>query len=261
VSSLCRARGWRLSTQEPQSQAAIGAAAFTVLVTKIYFVRHGESVANAGGVTMEHALIPLSSLGRAQAEAIATVLAIQPSRVLVSKFVRARETAQPFCARAGAQAEVHPLLHEFSALDPATIECMTGEQRRPIANAYWQAADPSARMGSAAETFLEFDARVADFLQELATLPDGCVLFGHGIWLGLLCWKLLGFTASDEQGMRAFRKFQTGLPLPNGAIYVIESCGPESWRFSGDEIAMRKIAAVRPPPADGEQRSGIGRMN
>jgi broad specificity phosphatase PhoE len=32
-------------------------------MTRITFVRHGQSVANAGGVTMEHALIPPSPLG------------------------------------------------------------------------------------------------------------------------------------------------------------------------------------------------------
>ena len=188
-------------------------------MTRIYFVRNGESVANAGGVTMDHAVIPLSPLGLVQAQAITTVLDVVPSKVLVSAYTRARQTAQPFCDKAGCQAEVHPLLHEFSALDPALVEGMTGEQRRPITATYWHTADPAVRMGDQAETFLEFNSRVSDFVAELAALPDRCVLFGHGIWFGLLAWRLLWFGASDSHGMKGFRGFQLGLPMPNCAVY------------------------------------------
>ena len=216
-------------------------------MTRIYFVRHGQSVANAGGVTMEHAAIPLSALGAAQATALARFIEVRPSRVFVSKYARAQATARPFCEKVGHSAEVHPLLHEFSALDPAMLEGMTGEQRRPIANAYWQAGDPGVRMGPQAETFLEFDARVTAFMSEMPRLPDQCVLFGHGIWFGLLCWKLLGFGAADSPDMKAFRRFQTGLPMPNCAVYALDRSATGSWRWQLDERTMRGIAAVRLP--------------
>ena len=41
----------------------------------VYCVCHGQSVANAGGVTMEQAAIPLSTLGMAQAAALPEVFA------------------------------------------------------------------------------------------------------------------------------------------------------------------------------------------
>lgn len=214
-------------------------------MARIYFIRHGESVANAGGVTMAHAIIPLSPLGVAQAATVADILDVEPSKVLVSKYLRARDTAQPFCDKVGCPADVHPLLHEFSALDAATLEGMTGAQRRPIADAYWKTADPGVRMGPQADTFLEFNVRVAEFMAELPRLPDQCVLFGHGIWFGLLCWKLLGFSADDSQGMKAFRRFQTGLPMPNGAVYVLEGSRTRRWSWHADEWAMRQVAAVR----------------
>ena len=44
----------------------------------IYFVRHGQSTANAGGVTMAHAEIPLTTLGRWQAALVATLLDVEP---------------------------------------------------------------------------------------------------------------------------------------------------------------------------------------
>ena len=62
-----------------------------------YFIRHGESVSNAGGMTMEHGLIPLSDKGKYQAEIVAETLNIAPSQVLVSEFIRTHQTAQPGC--------------------------------------------------------------------------------------------------------------------------------------------------------------------
>ena len=209
----------------------------------IWFVRHAQSTTNAGGVTIEHAQIPLTALGRAQAATLAEILAlqVQPKQVLTSSYLRAIETARPFCKATGCQPETHPLLHEFSTFDPALLEGMMGEQRRPIAQAYWQQADPEARHGPGAETFLEFEARVAGFLELLPALPDRTVLFGHGMWFGLLCWKLLGFSAQNAEGMRAFRRFQMALPLPNGAVYTLEQTNSGGWHLQADEQLMRQL--------------------
>jgi broad specificity phosphatase PhoE len=92
---------------------------------------------------------------------------------------------------------------------------MTGAERGPLAAAYWQQADPALRSGVRGETFAEFDARVTAFMGELDQLPDPTVAFGHGMWMALLLWKLLGFSAEDSVGMQAFRRFQIGLPMPN----------------------------------------------
>lgn len=230
-------------------------------MTTVYCVRHGQSTANAGGVTMEHAAIPLSRLGIAQAEALAGLLDAEPSRILVSNYVRALATAAPYCARVGRQAEVHPLLHEFSALDTDQLQGMMGVQRRPLADAYWAAADPRLRSGPKPETFAEFSARVDAFVLELAALPDRSVLVGHGIWFGLLFWKLMGFTADESAGMRAFRRFQTSLPMPNCAVYELD--GPHRghrWNLRADEAAMRAIAGMEVPagsrPLDASASSG-----
>ena len=96
----------------------------------IYFVRHGESVSNAGGITMEHAKIPLTPRGYAQAIAVAGQLPAKPVRVLSSAFLRARETAKPYSERVGVMVEVQPLLNEFSAIDPSLLHGMNGAQRR-----------------------------------------------------------------------------------------------------------------------------------
>lgn len=205
-------------------------------MSTLYFVRHGESTANAGGVTMPHAKIPLSSWGLEQAQLLSSLLNIKPARVLTSSYLRARQTASPLCAKADVAPQVHPLLHEFSALDSDLIAGMLGAQRRPIADAYWQVSDPAARHGPQAETFAEFNDRVAGFIAELPALPDQTVLFGHGIWFGLLCWLLLGFEAEDSTGMREFRTFQRAMEMPNCAVYSLDSSESGEWTWQSLDI-------------------------
>ncbi|MDR0576811.1 MAG: histidine phosphatase family protein [Candidatus Accumulibacter sp.] len=212
----------------------------------LYFVRHGQSQANAGAVTQAHADIPLTELGRRQAEALAPLLPPDPARVLCSPFLRARQTARPYCAKREISPGDCPLLREFETIDPDLIAGMTGEQRRPVVDAYWNEADPCKRMGAQAETFVEFSGRVQDFMEtELPRLPNATVLFGHGMWIGMMAWKLLGFGSTGSSEMRGFRRFQLGLPMPNGALYELRELSPRQWGLRVDARAMRILLAVR----------------
>lgn len=212
---------------------------------KITFVRHGQSTANAGGLTVEHHAIPLSSQGELQAEALATLLPENPSMIVTSSFHRARQTAAPYEKRVGLSASDHPLLHEFDNFDLALIAGMNGAQREPLREAYWQESNPNKRMGDAAETFAEFDQRVTEFMPFPQRLPDQAILFGHGMWIGMLIWKLLGFSSSDSLGMKTFRRFQLGLPMPNCAVYHLTENAQGHWSVRVDEVIMRKILAIK----------------
>ena len=121
---------------------------------------------------------------------------------------------------------------------------MNGAQREPLREAYWLAADPNQRMGEAAETFTEFDQRVAAFMPHLQELPDQTIVFGHGMWIGMLIWKLLGFSSSDCLGMKTFRRFQMGLPMPNCAVYYFRENASGHWSVRADETIMRQIQTV-----------------
>lgn len=201
---------------------------------RIYFVRHGESLANAGGITMENAAIPLSEQGQRQAEAVADLLPREPALVLVSPMLRTQQTAEPYCRRRGAQPTVQPTLAEFSMICATLIAGFSGEQRRPVAEAYWADADPWKRLGPNADTFIEFDARVGDFIDLMPELPDGTVIFGHGIWFALLQWRLLGMRSQDAPGMKAFRHFQQGFSVPNCAVFCLRWQG---LRWSTERVA------------------------
>lgn len=198
----------------------------------VYFVRHGESQSNAGGITMPHADIPLTAAGRLQAIELADRLPARPARILASPFLRAVDTARPYAERTAVAVELRPLLHEFDMIDPALIAGMDQSQRRPISDGFWQQADPRAQLGENAESFTAFAGRVTSFMSgSLVSLPDNTVCFGHGIWIGMLAWQLLGFPVATSDDMRRFRRFQSGLPLPNGVVYVLRELSPGQWAF------------------------------
>ncbi|WP_211454226.1 histidine phosphatase family protein [Collimonas antrihumi] len=212
---------------------------------KLTFIRHAESVANAGGVTMPHDAIPLSDLGRLQARELATALDVTPATVLVSSFIRTHQTAQPYCERFDVCPKVCPHLNEFSVIDPALIDGLDGAQRKPFVKAYWDDPNIHRRIGANADTFAEFDARVIAFMAGMDDLPDASVIFGHGIWFGLLLWRLLGYTADDAAGMRSFRHFQLGFPMPNCAAFTLTQIERGHWSVRASSSLALRISNVR----------------
>ena len=213
----------------------------------ITFIRHAESIANAGGITMPHDAIPLSVLGHRQAAALAAALNVEPSTVFVSRFIRTHETATPFCNRHALTPQIHHSLHEFSVIDPVLIEGMDGAQRKPFVKDYWDNPDPHRRLGKNADTFAEFEARVRSFMVNMETMQEGTVVFGHGIWFGLLHWLSLGYRVSDTGEMRSFRRFQQALPMPNCATFTLTHAGGQRWSIQADTALMHRIAAVKIP--------------
>ena len=195
----------------------------------LYFIRHGESLANAGGISMAHESIPLSEVGQQQAHRVAQTLAVKPTQVLVSELIRTQQTARPYCDKHQINHQMNPLLNEFHVISHELIEGMTGEQRRPIAQAYWTQGDVNLRMGIQADTFTEFRERVDGFIDAMPTLAHHTIIFGHGIWFSLLMWRLMGFEAHDKQNMLAFRRFQSSLPMPNGMTYALHTMDGQHW--------------------------------
>ena len=211
-------------------------------------VRHGQSLANIGGLTMENRHIPLTDRGHQQATLVAELLPSDPDEVLASPFERAIHTSEPYCRRVGVQPTLVHQLHEFDTIDPALLTGMTGEQRRPIAEAYWAEADPGKRMGPRAETFHEFALRVQWFRETLMPgLPRQVVAFGHGMWTAMMAWQVLGFPIESPAAMKAFRGFQLGLPMPNTAVYHFKEIAPDVWRLEVDAGALIQ-ATLAPPP-------------
>ena len=87
------------SFSDPQAEMALGAAALLLAIAyisrprRIYFVRHGQTEANAKRIRQDDKG-PLSAIGRAQAKSTAAYLARFPIKAMVaSPYERAAETA------------------------------------------------------------------------------------------------------------------------------------------------------------------------
>lgn len=206
--------------------------------SQVIFIRHAQSVSNAGWLTMPHKDIPLTEKGHQQAAALAASLDVAPAVVLVSEMVRTHQTAAPYCARFGVTPLQHAGLNEFSIIDSDLIAGMDGPQRRLFVRDYWDDPDPHRRWGETADTFFEFESRVRDFIRNLDSLADSTVIFGHGIWLGMLHWLLLGYKTRDADDMRAFQRFRHALPMPNCAAFGAERTGSTGWKMQSVDLTI-----------------------
>lgn len=166
---------------------------------KVVLIRHGESVANAGLPTSDPASIPLTENGRQQAEQIAEKMTIVPDLIIVSPYLRAKQTAEPVIKRfPQAKVECWPEVREFTYLSPASCAGTTTEDRKERVKSFWQAADPCYVDGEGAESFSQFVQRVDYVLQKLGDVSAKNILvFTHGQFMRAL---------ESEYGDRSFRK-------------------------------------------------------
>jgi 2,3-bisphosphoglycerate-dependent phosphoglycerate mutase len=179
------------------------------VVTRVLLVRHGESVANAGGRTTDHVFNPLTELGHTQAKKLADHLDCRPTLFVVSPFQRAQQTAEPLRERfPDVPVEEWPI-HEFTFLEPSRYSNSTEEERHPHVKAYWERQDPGFADGPGAESFTQFLDRARDAILRLAKAsPGGCVvLFTHGFFMQAFRLALLFPKATDAELRLNFLRF------------------------------------------------------
>ena len=186
-----------------------------------WLVRHDESAANAGAVTADPASIPLTEAGRDQARAIATMITRRPDLIVVSPYLRTRQTAAPSLERfPDVPVETWPV-QEFTYLSPGRCVGTTAAQRRPLVEAYWQRCDASAVDGEGAESFTAMLQRVRALRERLATHPAGFILvFMHGQIMQGLRLLTLYPDLDDQMLMARFLAFDRQEPVRNGQILV-----------------------------------------
>ncbi|MDO4878045.1 MAG: histidine phosphatase family protein [Neisseria sp.] len=196
-----------------------------------YLIRHAHSEANGGGISRPDRLIALSQTGRRQAEKLARLLP-EPAAIFCSQLARTAETAAPYAEKWRQIPQILPQLNEFSCLAYEDVIGLDGTQRRPLADAFWQQADPKRRTVASEftlpDSFADFSQRVAAFRRLCDSLPDQSVCFTHGIWLAMLIWQLLGFGCETSADMRRFRSWQQKTPMPNTAAFALHTAS-DGW--------------------------------
>ena len=207
------------------------------MTATVRFIRHGESVANAGGVTAEPAGIALTALGREQAQAIARGLAAPPDLIITSPYIRARDTAAPTAARfPDVPVEVWPV-QEFSSLAVARCMNTTILQRRPWVNEHWAFADPTRVDGPGGESYAGLVDRVRAALKRLSELsPASVVVFSHGQFMKAVQWEIVaGSPPVTPETMCAFRAFHLAAPIANAEGFIAHWNG-ERWRMDQSRV-------------------------
>jgi broad specificity phosphatase PhoE len=210
----------------------------------VYFARHGQSLANAGGPTMPPKAIPLTELGHAQAKELASRIAQAPPLLCASSMLRAQQTATPLSSRHLLRVRIDSTFDEFQAIGYELVEGTTAAERRAIADAYWTRADPNERAGAGAETFLEFQARVELGMKIASEMPHGAIVYGHGQWISL---------AACAAAMRAGLHPSTGNPIHDfnafHRSFHIDNCSLHAFDFEGEAWSHRHAEATPTPDA------------
>ncbi len=150
----------------------------------IWIVRHGESTANAGGITSDHKTIPLSAHGQTQAQDLSLSYPEPPTLIITSPFDRTRQTAEPTIKKyPGAKCEVWPV-EEFTYLSPASCVNTTAAERKARRDEYWEQCDPDYVDGEGAESFNMVLTRAKTAIDRLSRLEEGfIVMFTHGLFM------------------------------------------------------------------------------
>ena len=208
----------------------------------VRLIRHGESAANAGQATLDHATIPLTLKGFEQAHLVALSFNHVPALIVASPFTRAHSTAM-------ATAPVFPHIpfetwpiHEFTYLEPGRCANTTVAQRRDWVAAYWAKADPEFTDGEGAESFLDFISRAQSFLDRLAEHPDDDIaVFSHGQFINAVAWLIKCKPPQiDGQAMVDWREYEIKNHVPNGFGYLLYKHPNETaWKVSSELFASR----------------------
>ena len=187
----------------------------------IWFIRHGESEANAGLPTSDPDTIALTRKGERQAELVANEFKTQPDRIIYSPFSRTLATAQPTIQRyPSVPCEQWPI-HEFTYLSPTRCVNTTIAERRPWVDEYWQRSDPHFVDGDGAEAFADLSGRVSQMFESLKESPPDAfyAAFTHGMFMNAILFSVMtDFSPVTAQSMALFKKLMETSPVPNCAI-------------------------------------------
>src|SRR5471030_2489881 len=203
----------------------------------VRLIRHGESAANAGEASQDHASIPLTLRGIAQAQLVALWFTKSPSLIVASPFSRAQATAmETATAFSSVPFETWPI-HEFTYLEPGRCANTTVAQRRDWVEAYWAKADPAFRDGEGAESFLDFISRVQSFLNRLAEHPaQDIAAFSHGQFINAVAWLIECKPQKiDGQAMAEWREYEITNHVPNCSGYTLSKSSDDAdWTLSSE---------------------------
>ncbi|ENW06563.1 hypothetical protein F934_00629 [Acinetobacter beijerinckii ANC 3835] len=190
----------------------------------IFLIRHAESEANINGRTLSHASIALSENGKQQAKQLCVSLP-QIDYVIISKYLRTYQTAEPILQKYRITAEIDGNIDEFSYLSERKCANTNLDDRKEWVKAYWEKMDRDYRDDDDAESFTDLYICVQLFHKKLRQLEKeyaekNLVIFTHGQFLRLLLTLKDRPKPLSRELMQNFRLDLIQQPIPNTTIFL-----------------------------------------
>ncbi|MEP6925060.1 MAG: histidine phosphatase family protein [Pyrinomonadaceae bacterium] len=186
---------------------------------EIWLIRHAESEANAGLRTSVPAEVALTTRGMAQAKIVAALFDQAPPVIIISPYLRTRQTAEPLLEKFPKVNVETWAMQEFTYLSVASTRDSTFAERKPLVDAFWARSDPAYCDGKGAESFASFWRRAKDAIDKIVTgAPDKTVIFCHAQFARAMLWQMLVAQDATAEVMRAFFLFMKAINIPNTAV-------------------------------------------
>ncbi len=177
----------------------------------LLLLRHGRTAWNAEGRAQGHTDVPLDATGRAQAAAVAPVIAgLRPSFVWSSDLARAAQTAEVVAAACGLPVVLDPRLREYDVGERSGLTMAEFAAKFPEVHGRWAAAGGTASFENAdavagAESTADVLARMLPSLRSaMSSLEEGDtgVVVSHGGALKVALGALLGWDRGVDATLR-----------------------------------------------------------
>lgn len=212
-------------------------------MAKVWIIRHGESIANAGAATPDPASIPLSWNGHQQALRFAWSLNVEPDLIVMSPYIRTQETAAETIRRyPDAKRDIWPI-QEITFLSPEKFNNTSPAQRLPHVTAFWDKNEPDHIDGPGAESFSMMMDRVRDMIDRLKKAPEENVfVFCHERIIQAMMVLTENPDLPPAEMMKTYRAYFEKNPVPNCA-YVCAAADTEGFR-----LVTPKPVALKPKP-------------
>ncbi len=186
----------------------------------VWLIRHAQSESNANLKTKHPAHSVLTELGHWEASRLVMAFRQKPDLLVVSPFLRARQTAVPLISHFDPIAVEEWPIYEFTYLAPERYANTSADERAPFAQEYWLRNDPLYKDGGEGESFTELLVRVWEVVDRLQQHPGQFLaLIGHGLFLRALLWAVLtNARTATPQALHAYSHFVQSVFMPNTAI-------------------------------------------
>ena len=188
---------------------------------KIWFIRHGQSLANADvnfkANDFSAGAVSLSKKGIKQAEELLKHFSDAPDLLITSPYVRTKETAKPLMSKYPAIQQEEWPIHEFTYLSSKRCFNTTFLEREPWKDEYWEKSNPAHNDGDGAESFTDFMERVRETIEKIKRREENfIVLFSHNYTIVAIRYILEKNPKKiTPEVMRDFKKYFKANPIPN----------------------------------------------